>query len=331
MLHATVYAPGMTCIYDQFFSNVSIKPWCVCPFKKDFDGTPNKLDISMDNHTDLLINILNGNIFDSIHVFENSEKLIQTTGSVIQFDTLVIESRWLLYHNSLLANIDWEALETGLFNLIDKKIYFIDVGYPHAGSLFDISLVKPYSRTDVAQQKQRNELKTKLLTVLSKYNNLIYVDITAIAGYFGYKNACIDQIDHYSSAFREHISKVFSHDTVGMTFDSNRQILTNLMNRLLNKSVDIEFVCGMTSLTTPGEQLLKLRVVIQPEDPLMCPSELYVSWISLIEINMEWIEFSIVNGKFKWKTDLRPDWLVDYVHKVINIKTMGRFKLSIIE
>lgn len=329
-LQARVFAPGMTCVYDQLFRPVTRPRWMAHRFRKDWEAA--KAPVAMaEDPVELLTHLISGNLQASCQLFQDPQAVLRELGPALDYDILAVESRWLMYEHSLLSFTDWARLERGLRPVMDREVYYIDVDYAHPGSLFSLNLVKRCTEADIERIRRHQELKLNLLRFLSKFRHFTYIDVSAVAGYVGYRQACVDQIDHYSDDFRKLVADRFAADPTGSAFTDNSRTLDRLQRRMAGQSSSILFVRGLDPQTGPGGILLELQLVIQAPDPLLCPTEWRLAWRTRVPVAMDWSRFTVTDGELNLREPIDKDWLIEYIHSYVNIATMGAFALEITE
>lgn len=313
----------MTCVYEQLLEGVFDAEWYVHRFKDPLEV--------YDAPEIVLSDLVAGEVNRTAGLFVNGDDLIRRHGARVDYDVLAVESRWLLLQNQLFDNVDWQRFAALVAPFRDRTVFFVDVAYPHFGSLFDMSCIRACDAAEVEKWGSRMESKRKLLSVFSTFKKLVYADATAIAAFTGYREAYVDQTDHFAVPFREFFKALLANVRSVDNIETNARISKRLLERLEGKSFEIDFIEGLKPSVRTGETILSVRIIIESPDPLLCPTELLVTWISEAEVALDWSKVEVAAGKLRHKPDLDPYWVIDYVRKLIAYGTLGNYRVTVVD
>jgi hypothetical protein len=325
-----VYAPGMTCVYDQLFDGIFSNRWKAYPFRQPELGF--KL---YDAPAIVIENLFDGEVQKTSTLFANPSQFLEENLRKVDFDVLAIESRWLFYESFLFKNIDWNDLQQRLRKYHDVRIIFIDCYYPHYGYLQNINLLRRISREELNYHFSWQTSRHKLLEILICFEQFRYVSVDMMTAYEGYRFACMDQPDHYTANFRETFKRQLLSHSDERVF-SNIGAFNTVQGILSVDQSEIELIEGMNNTFQEGDTILKLRVKVKLDDPLMCDTEMILIWISLVDGVINWRKNYTLNPKGKITPIINDSdennnkILIKSFDDLIKISTFGLYKFSLI-
>jgi hypothetical protein len=285
-----VYAPGMTCVYDQLFDGLFHQRWKAYPFRKQELG----FELYADPVT-VIENLFCGETKMSAQLFAEPERFLAENGAVIEYDVLAIESRWLSYREHLFDDLDWGDLASRLVQFHDRRVVFVDCHYPHFGYLQNIQLVRSLTQEELRHQRDWQTARQQFLEILARSHRFRYISVDALAAYDGYRTACMDQPDHYTPPFRETFKSLLTVDSEEKHFSNTRGFVT-VEEAVAGHESEIELINGLGESFHDGDVILKLRIRVKSEDPLCCDNEMIATWIARTSGKIEWRRNFAVNS-----------------------------------
>jgi hypothetical protein len=321
-----VYAPGMTCVYNQLFDGVFTNPWKAYIFK------PLELGFQLYDKPAIVIeNLFKGETECSATLFAEPERFLEENGKKVEYDILVIESRWLFYKNFFFEQLDWNELRDRLILYFDRPLVFLDCYYPHYGYLQNIHLIRQLSEDELNEHYSWQTARHNLLKLFRQFNYFRYISVDALAAYHGYQNACADQPEHYTTNFRESFKNL-------LVSYSEEQHLHNVIefrfleNLVAEQDSEIKLLQGMNDSFKAEEIILKLRVQVTPNDPLLCETEMIAIWISEVDGEIHWRQnFTIdrqgfIHPKLNASDETNNKIILKSFDDLVKISTFGRYK-----
>lgn len=325
-----VYAPGSTCVYNQLFKGVFAKSWKAYNFKSL------EMGFKLYDKPELVIeNLFKGETERTATLFAESERFLTENKTKVEYDILLVESRWLYYRNYFFEDLDWEELYNKLTPFFKKThLVFLDCYYPHYGYLQNIHLIRQLSEEELDKHYSWQTARHYLLKMFRQFNNFRYISVDALAAYYGYKNACADQPDHYTNNFRESFKNL-------LVSYSEEQHLHNILefvfleNSVTNKKSEIHLLQAMKRSFKAGDIILKLCIKVIPDDPLLCETEMIAIWISETDGEIDWLQnFKVDNQGFihpivNDTDDNNNKILLKSFNDFVKISTFGRYKFTL--
>lgn len=325
--HDIVYAPGATCVYNQLFHGAFRHPWKAYQFLKLERGFR-----LYDEPATVIGNLFRGETERSASLFAEPDRfLTENADGPVTYDLLAVESRWLTYGAHLFDRLDWADLAARLRPFHDRRLVFIDCDYPHYGYLQNIRLVRQISADELEDQRRWQDARHRLLEVFSAFRQFRYLAVEAVVAYHGYRDACMDQPDHYTPAFRDRFrQQLLSHS-------EDRQLTNTLAfvaveDAVTGRETEIELIAGMAPTFRSGDTVLKLRVRIKPEDPLQCDTEMIATWTARTDGVLAWRQNFTVDAERMVRpiddgiNDNNPRIVLKSFDDLIKISTLGQYE-----
>lgn len=325
-----VYAPGMTCVYQQLFEGLFARPWKAYPFRKPELG----FRVYSDPAT-VIGNLFQGEVEQSAGLFAEPERFrLENAGEEVRYDVLAIESRWLAYRETLFEGLDWDELAGRLERFHDRRIVFVDCRYPHYGYLQNIQVMRALSGQAVREQHAWQTARYRLLELLTRFPRFRYLAVDALSAYHGYRGACMDQPDHYTAGFRDEFRALLA----GYSEDrqlANVRAFVAVEDAVTDRESEIELLEGMLESFGPGDIILKLLIRVAAEDPLCCPIEMLATWVAGVSGQITYRKnFTIGPDRIIRPVVSEIDGTTNKIvlkslDDLVKIATLGRYKLTL--
>ena len=277
-----VYAPGMTCVYDQLLDGVFAHRWKGYPFRKQVFGS--KL---YDAPAAVMENIFRGETERTATLYAEPERFLRENGGAVKYDVLAIESRWLGCGDYFFDQMDWNDLRVRLEPYRERRLVFLDCQYPHYGYLQNIRLLRTLSSEELQYQRRWQTARQCLLEIFARFAQFRYISVDSLAAYQGYQTACMDQPDHYTPAFRETFKSLLVAHSEERQFNNTRGFVA-VEDIVAERSSEIELVGKLRETFKRGETILKLRVRVKADDPLLCDTEMILAWVAQVDGAIAW-------------------------------------------
>lgn len=277
-----VYAPGMTCVFDQLFDGIFTHRWKVYPFRK------RELGFRLyDKPAVVIENLFRGESERSATLFAEPERFLQENGRAVVYDVLAVESRWLSYNEYFFEKMNWNDLRARLEPFRDRRLVFLDCQYPHYGYLQNIRLLRTLTHEELQHQSNWQTSRHRLLDIFTRFAQFRYISVDALAGYHGYRNACMDQPDHYTPDFREIFKSLLASHSDEQQFSNIRGFVA-VEDAVTDRESEIELIEGMRETFKAGEVIMKLNIRVKSDDPLMCDTEMIATWVAQVDGHIAW-------------------------------------------
>lgn len=325
-----IYSPGMTCVYDQLFDGVFTR-WKAYPFRQ------RELGFRLYDEPAVVIeNLFRGETEQSAMLFAEPERFLRENGEAVEYDVLVVESRWLSYGSFFFEQLNWDDLHTRLKPYHDQRLVFLDCHYPHYGYLQNIHLLRKLTREELHYHYSWQTARHRLLEIFTHFSQFRYISLDALTAYQGYRTACMDQPDHYTPSFRETFkSLLVSHSDERQL--SNIRAFVAVEDTLRDRESEIELIEGMHGTFKAGEVILKLRIRIKANDPLLCDTEILARWISQVDGVITWRQnftvdaVGIIHPILSASDENNNKNLLKSFDDLVKISTFGRYEFTVIQ
>lgn len=325
-----VYAPGISCVYNQLFDGVFATPWKAYPFRQS------NLNFNLYDKSEVVIeNFFKGETTLTSTLYTNSQQFLRENGKLVEYDILAIESRWLS-HGNLFEGLDWKNLAVRLEPFSNKRLIFLDCQYPHYGYLQNINLLRELSAEELQRQHISQMIRHRFLKILTKFTHFRYVSIDALAAYHGYQNSCMDQPDHYTPEFRDEFKNLFKTHSDEKIMNNVRSFVF-IEETVSRQESEIEFIEGLHHSFKSGEIILKLKVRFKSKDPLLCDKEILLIWQSLVDGNISYRQnftldkVGIIRPIINSSDENNNKIVLKSFDDSVKISTFGRYKFTVIQ
>jgi hypothetical protein len=174
-----------------------------------------------------------------------------------------------------------------------------------------------------------------LLEIFTDFNYFRYISVDALAAYQGYQTACMDQPDHYQLSFRETFKNLLESYSEDRHY-SNVLGFVSVENMVTDRESEIELIEGMRETFKAEEVILKLRIRVKANDPILCDTEIRAIWISQVEGTIAWRQNfrvnkdSIIHHILNASDQNNNKTLLKSFDDLIKISTFNRYEFTVL-
>lgn len=117
---------------------------------------------------------------------------------------------------------------------------------------------------------------------------------------------------------------------------SNVRAFISVEEAVNGRESEIRLIEGMQTSFKAGEIVLKLRIRIKADDPLLCDSEMIVSWKSLVDGTIVWrqnyvvLESGLIQPVINASDVNNSKTVLKSFNDLVKIATFGRYEITLI-